>query len=417
LTSVLPSLAQVPDPPATSEIVVRLHRSSDADELFADYALTLVSQFGARPIYVTAAEAGTDPSSLIVALEADPRVQFAEPNHSARAPEVRRPSAVFTVGSGGAVRYRGQWAPTAIGLPTAHLHSVGSEVTVAIVDTGVDSAHPALAGRVETGFDFVSFDGDAREEGSLANPGFGHGTHVAGIVALSAPGARILPIRALDENGRGETTVIAEAIAFALDPDGDPATDDGADVINLSLGTTQPTKLLDTLIELATCSDDDDDEEGDDYSDPGFDADVQRCNLHGGAVVISAAGNGASETELHYPAAEAAEGALSVTSRGPTNHVSSFANRGAWIAIAAPGEKIISPIPNGGWGLWNGTSMAAPFASGVAALVLSRNPDWKPVDVTKRLLDRSTNSCGSTIRSLDAHAAVADFTPDPVVCR
>ena len=70
--------------------------------------------------------------------------------------------------------------------------------------------------------------------GTAANLGFGHGTHVAGLVALTAPDAKIVPYRVLDENGEGNVWVLAEALLRAIDPDGNPAKDDGAHVINIS---------------------------------------------------------------------------------------------------------------------------------------------------------------------------------------
>jgi subtilisin family serine protease len=73
-------------------------------------------------------------------------------------------------------------------------------------------------------------------------------------------------------------------------------------------------------------------------------------------------------------------------------------------------------VPGGGYGVWSGTSMATPLASGVAALVKARNPDWKPVDVTKRLEDRSALLCGTTLRRVDAAGAVNDQVPPDVAC-
>lgn len=221
----------------------------------------------------------------------------------------------------------------------------------------------------------------------------------------------------LDAAGRGNAWVLAEALMWAVDPDGNPATDDGAHVVNISLGTLAETRLLNTAVELATCSDDDDDEDDDDYSDPGFDDDRRRCDNFHGTVVMAAAGNGGNATEKHYPAAERAEGQLAITATNASNRLASFANFGPWIQLAAPGEQIISTMPGGGYATWSGTSMATPLASGVAALVLERNPGWKPVDVTKRLQDRAQKLCGTTtLRGLHAHGAVADFVPPDASC-
>jgi subtilisin family serine protease len=133
---------------------------------------------------------------------------------------------------------------------------------VAVLDTGVDRSHPALAGRLLPGHDFV--DGDTDPVGRPARRAigaWGHGTHVAGLVALAAPGAAILPLRVLDERGEGNLWVLAEALLHAVDPDGNPFTRDGARVINLSLGTLQRTDLLDVVTRLVQCDDDDDDDD------------------------------------------------------------------------------------------------------------------------------------------------------------
>jgi subtilisin family serine protease len=274
-----------------------------------------------------------------------------------------------------------------------------------------DDADPSEAGRYAPG--------------DAANAGHGHGTHVAGIVGLAAPGARLMPVRVLDAAGRGNTWVLAEAIAWALDPDGNPATDDGAHVINLSLGTTEPTSLLRTAVAIANCEFDDDDDD-DDFADAGFDDDRARCGQNRAAVVLVAAGNGGSDNERLYPGAEQVLGSLAVTASRPSRTLAPFANSGGWIALAAPGEGITSTVPGGGWGVWSGTSMAAPWSAGVAALVLTTEPPsgglagqsgprrWTPEETTKRLVDRTANLCNVSLKQLDAAAAVRDEpAPDP----
>jgi subtilisin family serine protease len=86
------------------------------------------------------------------------------------------------------------------------------------------------------------------------------------------------------------------------------------------------------------------------------------------------------------------------------------------VQIAAPGRGITSTVPGGGYGVWSGTSMAAPVVAGLAALVLEVNPDWKPVDVTKRLEDRSAALCGTWLRRIDAYGAVFDEDPAETTC-
>lgn len=404
---------QAADTGVPRQIVVQLRAGDSLPGVLSTHGLTLSRRLGPRPFYLLRTLASDDLAAKIAALNADARVAFAEPNLRVRDPEARKRS-VWAIGRQS--DYLDQWAPEQLGLAAAHAVSDGSGVTVAVIDTGVDFAHPALAGRLLGGHDYVGNDADPSEEGSTADAAFGHGTHVAGLVALAAPGARILPLRVLDPVGRGNIWNVAAALLHAADPDGNPVTPDHAQVINLSLGTTTPTKLLDKVVELVTCSDDDDGEDDDDYSDPGFNRDRERCDLHHGSVVTAAAGNGGNARELQYPAAERAEGALSVAASTEASRVASFSNRGPWVMIAAPGEGLTSAVPGGGYAVWSGTSMAAPLAAGVAALLRAQQPDWKPVDVTKRLQDRSARLCGHWLRRLDARGALLDENPAPTVC-
>jgi thermitase len=204
-------------------------------------------------------------------------------------------------------------------------------------------------------YDFVDDDNDpseprfAPDEVSRNNEVVGHGTHVAGIVDLVAPKAKIMPLRVLDREGYGTTFHIAEAISFA--------DRNGADVINLSLGMPDPTllgllppKLLREKVVEA---------------------------IRHGAVVVAAAGN-YNNLVPTYPAAQGTtaddrDGLLAVTSVNQKERKSDFANYGLWVDIAAPGENILSTYPVSTYAYWSGTSMATPFVSGQAALIRDVN--------------------------------------------
>jgi subtilisin family serine protease len=416
--------APAPAPPAggpvDDEVVVQLKLGADVNAIAAAYQLTVVDQFGKRPIWRLQTTASGGTAAAIAALRADARVLFAEPNAENETPEGRRRS-LWAVG-GDATTYATQWAPAALRLPEAHAHSLGAGMRVAVLDTGIDLAHPALAGRLARnsgallGRDFVDDDADPSEEGTTANLGFGHGTHVAGLVSLVAPQATLMPARVLDREGRGNVWVLAEALAWAVDPDGNPATDDGAHVINLSLGTTQPTDLLRVAVALADCDFDDDD---DDFEDPGFDDDKARCASKYGALVLAAAGNDGSDTQQLFPAAEAVPGSLALAASTETRTLAPFSNRGSWVELAAPGERIVSTVPGGGYGSWSGTSMATPLAAGTAALVLATFADPRgvlPLDIANRLAARSSLLCGTALRNVDAAAAVTDTQAVDPVC-
>jgi subtilisin family serine protease len=392
------------DPYLPNEIVIKLKRTVDLPNIlsrYAHYGLSVNSQFGSRPIYQLYINTSTDSLAVAQSLAFDTEVVYAEPNYLNQTPESRKAGS-WTVGEDD-VAFSTQWAPNAMRLPEALTYSNGAGITVAVLDTGIDENHPVFSNRLRAGFDFVDFDSSPREEGSQANAGFGHGTHVAGLVALTAPGASIMPIRVLDQNGVGNIWVLAEGLLHAVDPDANPQTNDGAQVINLSLGTTRETNLLKDIVGIAACTDDDDDD------DSGNSADQERCSRFGGAVVVAAAGNSGDETP-HYPAAEGVEGSLSVGGSTQANALSIISTRGDRVQIAAPGEAIIGPIPGGGYGVWSGTSMAAPFAAGAAALMRSGRfgNQWpKPTDIVNQLVSTGATLCDTGIKQIDIAAALS----------
>jgi subtilisin family serine protease len=182
----------------------------------------------------------------------------------------------------------------------------------------------------------------------------GHGTHVAGIVDIAAPAAKLMPLRVLDPEGYGDDFTIAKAVSVA--------TRNGADVINLSLGSPNRSTLLRQAIQSAT---------GD------------------GVLVAAAAGNSNSFVP-HYPAAgngvaASADGLVAVTSVGMNASKSDFANYGGWVDIAAPGEGIRSAFPASVYANWSGTSMATPFVSGQAALIHAVHGSLRPAGVEKQI--------------------------------
>jgi subtilisin family serine protease len=356
-----------------------------------------------------------DADATIAALLANTDVINAEPNFIHQAPEARRSSS-WAIGTPG--MYVAQWAPAAMRLPEAQRLSTGAGIRVAVLDTGVDSQHPALAGKLVPGFNFVDYNANTAEVGNwITNPGYGHGTHVAGLVAMVAPSATIMPLRVLDANGMGNAWVLAEAMLYAVDPDRNAATNDGVQVINMSLGSTSRTHILDTVAKLAAC-----DilpviiDPLDDLADPGYNGDRNRCNAFSGAVIVAAAGNDGSKDIRQYPAAEGAYGLIAVTSSNVNKQLSPFSNFGSWVHIAAPGEGITSSIPGGAYGTWSGTSMASPLTAGTVALVRAANPAMSPKDVARRVIRVSANLCGTNLRQIDATAALQNVAPADIVC-
>jgi len=322
-----------------------------------------------RGIYLLATPDDADIEALSDALEADPRVRYAEPNYVGEAPEGG--GRIHSTGDGGPTwagtdpaAMTQQYAYGLLGLTEAHQRTTGAGTLVAVLDSGVQLDHPRFAGRLDAGYDFVDDDATPGDVGNGADDdddgrvdeGVGHGTHVAGVVALTAPSTRILPLRVLDSDGRGSVFTTAEAIAVALET--------GADVINASFGTTADSEVLDDLV---------DDAEDDDV------------------VVVAAAGNlGADRPQ--YPAAD--DDALGVTATGPADTRPAWASYGSWVDVAAPGEDIVSAFPAGGHAAWDGTSMAAPFVAGQAALIRGLDAEAEAETLEARILS-SARPAGS----------------------
>jgi subtilisin family serine protease len=436
---------------ADDEIVVRLRDQNAISSLMVTHQLSLVAQLPQRPIYRLKVVGRAKVKDKIKALQADPAVIFAEENATF---EGIKPGKNVAWAIGNAQSPASEWAGQAIQLEDAHRLSKGTGVRVAVLDTGVDLRHPAFAGRLLTGYDFVEGDTDASEKGSaVSDPYFGHGTHVAGVIAAVAPGARIMPLRVIDSDGLGSAWGLAQAMLYAADPDGNPNTDDGAHVINLSLSTLSKTDLFKVVSKLVSCNHPELENGGKgkgagkgagkgggkgggtgnalgnngngNGSATRMDADTSkvyitlgdraRCSGFGGAVVVAAAGN--SHSDKHeFPAAEDSASLLSVGASNRQFGLAKFSNFGPWVKIAAPGEGITSAIPGGGYATWSGTSMAAPYATGAVALMRAVDSLSTADQLVAHLRATARKLCDSDLRHLDIEAALinrVDTTVEP----
>jgi subtilisin family serine protease len=327
-------------------------------------------------------EDGTTVSQKLVQLVGDTQVTYAEPNTDGQIPEARQRSSWVVGGSDG--EYASQWAGENIRLPAAHTATTGTGIVVAVLDTGIDMEHPALRDRLMPGYDFVDEDSEPREEGEEGrDAAFGHGTHVAGLVALAAPGAKIMPLRTLQADGTGDIWTQVRAIRYAIN--------NGADVINLSYSFEARSQLLDEVLGLVTC----------------VAGGIQDCRqlTRPGAVVVAAAGNSGLRLR-EYPAGDQAPGILGVGANTSSNTLAPFSTYGAWVQLMAPGEHIMSTIPGGGYASWSGTSMSTPLAAGVVALVRAAYPALRPNEVISRIATTAAQTNSAVRRRLDAAAAV-----------
>lgn len=302
-----------------------------------------------------------------------------------------------------------QWHYPLIQLPAAWDISTGSAgVTVAVVDTGILRQHPDFEGQLLQGYDFIRDPGRAGDGNGLdadpADPGNSaetanssyHGSHVAGTVAAAgnnrtgvagaAFGVRVMPLRALAEDG-GTSYDVLQAVRYAAGLDNDSGTLPArpADVINLSIGGEGFSSIAQNLY---------------------------RQVRDAGIVVVAAAGNEASTTPS-WPAAY--DAVLSISAVDPRKQLAPYSNRGPLIDLAAPGgdssldvggdgypDGVLSTgatgrgnSPDYGYTFISGTSMAAPHVSAVIALMKSVNPELTPPDIEQLLREgRLTDDLG-----------------------
>ncbi|MBI5709813.1 MAG: S8 family serine peptidase [Candidatus Eisenbacteria bacterium] len=335
-------------------VVVTLTAGTDPAVLAGDYHATLVDSDEEGALLRPAA--GELPDSLSAQLARDPRVVTSERDAWMDAPEARQQSFAFDDGQGAPQTYLEQPAAEAVHLAAAHAVSEGEGVLVAILDTGADLTHPALAGRIAGGWDFVGNTADPTDVRTgrdsngdgVVDGAWGHGTHVAGIVALTAPKARLLIVRVLDSDGRGDMLNVAAGIRWAIAH--------GARAINMSLGMLQSSDAIQGALELAEAR---------------------------GVLCFASAGNWGASSPQEFPARSshtAAVAAVDAQARPAT-----FTSYGSFVALCAPGAGVRSAYPGGGYRLWSGTSMSTPFVTGSAALLLSLHPDWTEDQVMSRL--------------------------------
>ncbi|MEG4803615.1 S8 family serine peptidase [Microcoleus sp. ARI1-B5] len=287
-------------------------------------------------------------------------------------------------------RGRTNWALYLINAPEVWNQNItGNGIVVAVVDSGVDYTHPDLDGNIWRnpgeiagngidddrngfiddirGWDFVVNDNDPMDDDLD-----GHGTHVAGSIAAErnnfgitgvAPNAKIMPVRVLPASGSGSVSNIAAGIRYAAD--------NGANVINLSLGNEfVPSNVVNNAIQYAN---------------------------NKGSVVVMAAGN-AGDIQPAYPARNADRLGIAVGSIDVTGTMADDSNRAGSRPLdylVAPGVEIFSTFPDDDYKVGSGTSMAAPQVAGVAALVLNANPTLTPAQV-EYILTTTANRNGLT---------------------
>jgi subtilisin family serine protease len=261
-----------------------------------------------------------------------------------------------------------QYAPEKLKLVDAHRLADGNKVLVAVIDSGVDASHPDLAGAIT-----ASFEATADNERPHS-----HGTGMAGAIAAhrnmlgTAPRVGLLTVRAFSANANS-----ADGTTFNILKGLDWAADEGARVINMSFAGPSDPRLREAL---------------------------QKA-YNKGIVLVAAAGNAGPNSAPLYPGAD--PGVIAVTATDNRDQLFPGSNRGTYIAVAAPGVDVFAPAPDGGYQLTTGTSVAAAEVSGIAALLIERNPALTPAGV-RRILMQTAKPLGPKSRNRDFGAGLVN---------
>ncbi|MBB6051362.1 S8 family serine peptidase [Armatimonas rosea] len=376
-TSPTPTPSPTPSPNSALArgIVLRLQPGVDPAALAREYGLTLADGESDGSLYQFRQrdDDHEDRGSLTARMLKDPRFTDAEPDDGVRCPEggsvtgdpIHVPFDFVGTSDSSYVSLSSNYGASTVnpnpslqvGLSVSRSVRRSSSVTVAVLDTGVEASHPTLSGHLTTGYNAITPTAapDDSADGSQ-NQARGHGTMVAGVIAQVAPDARIMPVRVLNADGTGTVFDVVRGLRWAVSH--------GASVVNLSFGTPTASRTLQNAIQ-----------------------DARKA----GVVVVASAGNAGKE-QRDYPAGFS--DAIAVAAVDSTDQKSSFSNYGSHVALSAPGTAIRSTYIGGGFATWSGTSFAAPFVSGAAALVRAASPSL-PADKVGDALTKSARSVDS----------------------
>lgn len=354
---------------------------------------TVVQEFPSGPLQISV-RSGLDTDRVLQWLQFNPLVSYAEPNSSIHAAAVTPNDPYYTQLWG-----LNNANNVDIDAPEAWQITQGRYTTiVAVLDTGIDLRNSEFTNRLwvnpgsssyrtaVNGWNFINNNNNVQDNN-------GHGTHVSGILAASGNNAygmtgvdwysKIMPVKVLDSRGDGTTEAAVNGIYFAVN--------NGARVINASWGGGSYSQTLRDAIAYASAN---------------------------GVVFVSAAGNDGLNTDLSvsYPGAYNLNNQITVGAVDSQGRLASFSDYGArTVDLVAPGVDILSVIP-AGYASYSGTSMAAPFVSGVAALILSLRPDFRAEEVIQRIMSTTKplpGVAGKTVSGgiVDAYNAV-NFAAD-----
>lgn len=349
------------DEPRDDQAIVRLNAGVDPEAFAAQHGATVMRVIPTPNIVLLSVEFDESEPNVLDELLSDPAVEWGERNYSLQAPEGR--VRYFFSGTDGTPQLVDQ-PGLPLGLPFNPAAScvTGASVVVAVLDTGIDIDHPAIAANilpngvnmVDNTFDVQDFGNDIDDDrdGEIDEM-VGHGTHVSGTVLQVAPEAGILPIKVLNSDGIGDAFFVTSGIYYAVEQ--------GADVINVSLSSTFNSRAVQDAIDDA---------------------------IGQGVVVVAAVGNGNRAEPVEYPAA--LEPVISVAAITSERDKAEYSNFNSSVDISAPGNDVASTYPDGRYATASGTSMSTSIVAGGVALLLERQPDIEPA-VIEDILTTTAN--------------------------
>ncbi len=349
------SAPQTPPDNNARGLVLRLQPGVDASAVAREYGLTLEESDPEGNLYrfQQRNDDREDRTALSARLRRDSRFADAEPDEGVRCLErsgvtgdpIHVPFDLVETSDSRYTSLMGNYNaatvnPTSskqVGLTVSRSAARSAAVVVAVLDTGIEASHPSLKGHVLTGYNAITptvAPNDLAD--GTQNQALGHGTMVSGIITQLAPDVKILPVRVLNADGNGTVFNVVRGLRWAVAH--------GARVINLSFGTPVPSRTLQSAIREAR---------------------------QAGAVIVASAGNAGKE-QRDYPASFSE--VMAVAAVDSADKKATFSNYGAHITLTAPGTAIRSTYIKGTFATWSGTSFAAPFVAGAAALVCAAIP-------------------------------------------
>lgn len=286
--------------------------------------------------------------------------------------------------------YKQQWGPNRVGADqTWNTLTTGGPIVLAMLDSGVSPTHPDLKDRLRPGYDFIGNDANPADDN-------GHGTFTAGIAAATGNngigvagmnwGARLMPVKILDQDGRGPVSAFAQGIRYAVD--------NGAQIVNVSAGIPIPSQAMEAAVTYA---------------------------IGKGVIVVAASGNQADGVS-NYPAAY--PNVIAVSASTIDDKIADFSSYGSYVWLAAPGADIVSTYYKDGdtYAQLSGTSASTPYVSGTISLMLSQRGTLTPKMVREILRATAVDidSTGFDPRSgygrLDTlHSVIIATAPDPTL--